>query len=252
MTARSLRVRRSFSLLAFGLALLAASCPRTLAYRAVQDDFETAVLTDGAGLDPGEVAASLDDERIARLEPELRSNAWLLRAYAEWRDGALDAAKASAERGVNAGPVPGSRDEVLLHLLPALLVDSQVMAAWNARTRSPTLAEYRAGPARDMATALLVVTDARAHFSASTPDETKHYVAYQEWRLLQNWREIISHLPTPAARNAARDEARHNGRPLREAAPAVRETIPPASPLHRNDGDVLSAIGDRQERPGFR
>jgi hypothetical protein len=236
VTVRRLTLRRSFSLLAFGLALLAASCPRTLAYRAVQDDFETAVLTDGVGLDPGEVAASLDDERIARLEPELRSNAWLVRAYAEWRDGALDAAEASAKRGVSAGPVPGSRDDVLLLLLPALLVDSQVMADWKARSRSPTLAEYRAGPARDMATALLVVTDARGRFGPSTPEETEHYVAYQEWRLLQNWREIISHLPTPAARNTARDEARHDGRSLREAAAAARGAIPPTSPLYPPNG----------------
>ncbi len=216
------------------LALVAASCPRTLAYREVQEDFETAVLTDGAGLDPREVAASLDDARIAQLDPKLRANAWLLRAFAEWRSGALADAKASAGRGISAGPVSGSRDDVLLHLLPALLIDTQVMDAWQAGPKTPTLESYRAGPARDLTTALASLSDAERRIGPATPASTEHYLAYQRWRILQNWREIISHLPSAAARNTARAEAQQDGRILREAADAARDSIPRGSPLrHR-------------------
>ncbi len=220
-------------LLAVSLALVAASCPRTLAYRAVQDDFETAVLADGPGLDPQAVVASLDDARIARLDSELRANAWMMRSFSEWRAGALDAAKVSSERGVRAGPVPGSRDDVLLHLVPALVVDSQVMDAWQAGSRTLALADYRAGPGRDMATALAKLEEAQRRYGASTPVSTKHYVAYHRWRLIQNWREIISHLPTPAERNAAREQARQDGRSLREAADAARDAIPAGQPLRQ-------------------
>lgn len=227
-----MKTRSISALNVLALVLAAASCGAALAYRDVQDDFETAVLTDGRGLDPREVIEFLDDARIARLTRHLQPNAWMLRSYAEWRSRALADAKRSAERGVQAGPVSGSRDDVLLHLVPALLIDTEVMDTWQAGPKAPTLASYRAGPARDMATARAKLADAEQRFGPATPATTKHYVAYQRWRILQNWREILSHLPSAAARNAAREEARQDGRSLREAADAARDAIPSGSPLH--------------------
>jgi len=218
-----------------GLLGLGSPACATFGYRSVQSDFEAAVLADNQELDPiidrsgqlyAEVVGALSAERIASLEPRLRANAWLLRAFSQWRLGAFADARASAARGRNAGPALHSRDDVLLHLIPALAIDSEAMQAFVAAGRRVEPARYQARFAPDFATALEQVGAAEARFGAATPHSTRFYVLYQRWRLVANWREVVSRLPDAEARRQARAHARVDGLSLADAANAAREAIP--------------------------
>lgn len=218
------------------LALAAPACT-TFEYRQVQGDFEEAVLADNAQINPiidrsqelyEEVAAELTDERIAKLDPRLRANAWLLRSFSEWRSGQLAEARKSAEQGLEADPVEHSRDDILLHLIPALVIDSEVMTAWGASGRQTDPAEYAASWEKDFGTALAKVAEAKARIGPATPSSTTYYVEYQRWRILQNWREVINSIPDAqrAQRTVARDRAKVDGKALQDAAQESRDAIP--------------------------
>ena len=216
------------------LVLTAVACS-TLHYRQIQSDFEQAVLADNAQLDPiidrsdalyREVAAALTNERIAQLDPQLRANAWMIRAFSEWRSRQLARALASAERGRAAGPVAHSRDDVLLHLIPALVIDSEVMQAWLDAGQTTDPALYASTQETDFRTAVAKIDEARARLGPATPLSTRYYAAYQRWRVLQNWRGVIREIPDRPARKAARDRAQVGGKPLKEAAAAARDAIP--------------------------
>ncbi len=226
----------------FAATLLCSACS-TLDYRAVQGDFEHAVRVDNEGtVNPfvdsspalyAAVVARLAPDAIERLDPRLRANAWLLRAYAAWRAGDLETASDSVVQGRAAAPPPGSRDDVLLALLPALIVDSEVMDAWEAAGRPATPAWYRQHE-KDFETAWEQTEQARARRGRATPPGVDDYLSYRRWRLLRNRLEVISRIDDPDQLTAALDRGRTQvGRPLQEAAAGARDEIPAAHALHR-------------------
>jgi hypothetical protein len=230
-------------LLAASLALATSAC-QTVQYRQIQGDFEAAVLADNAQLNPvidrstelyEEVAGSLTDERIGKLDPKLRANAWMLRAFSEWRSGQLAKARASAGSGVDAKPAESSRDDVLLQLIPALVIDSEIMNAWVAAGRVTDAAAYAGSQEKDFGTALARVDKAKGRIGPATPLGTIYYVEYQRWRIIQNWREVISRIPDEQRdeRRAARERAQVDGKALKDAAQESRDAIPESNFLRQ-------------------
>lgn len=221
-------------LLLAALALALTSCP-SFQYRKVQSTFEEAVLADNAQLNPvidrsaelyGHVAQELTEERIGELDTKLRPNAWLLRAFSQWRSGSLEDARVSAQKGRAAQPVANSRDDVLLHLIPVLVVDSQVMEAWRTRGEQTDPGQYEALE-KDFKTALDQIKKSLGRFGPATPHSTRYYVQYQRWRIMQNWRGVIAALPERVDRQNARAAAAATlGKPLKDAAKEARDAIP--------------------------
>jgi hypothetical protein len=231
------RLRTEWVLVAL-LALATPACS-TFQYRQVQSDFEEAVLAENAQLNPvidrseelyREVAGTLTAERIAELDPKLRANAWMVRSFSEWRSGQLTKARDSAKAGLEAKPVANSRDDVLLHLIPALVIDSEVMDAWVNSGRQTDPVEYETSQEGDFGTAIEKVDEAKGRIGPATPPSTAYYVEYQRWRLLQNWREVIKNIPDArrAERIAAWSRAKVDGKTLDQAAKESRDAIPNA------------------------
>jgi hypothetical protein len=200
-------------LLGIVLAVSAAACTTT-DYRSVQADFNRAVeLDNGATVggnpfaesDYAGIAERLTDERIAALDPRLQANAWLLRAFAEYRLDRLDpgtGALRSQDRGLKAGPKAGSRDDVLLRLIPALVIDRELEIDWVAKNRMLAPVQYDAAEhgesaasginyERDFMSAVKAVDRAMQAAGPSTPDSAVYYAHYQKWRVLENWRAVI-------------------------------------------------------------
>lgn len=208
-----------------GCTLSRGSRPtETLTYRSIQRDFNEAVLLDNTtAVDPfgegqsalmyQEIAAKLTREQIERLDERLHANAWLLKAVAEWRSGQQQAAIASAESGLRAkGLQPHSRDHLLLTLLPALAVDSEMKEKWIAKGRVTTVQEYTAedGYKRDFQTVFAYFDRAERTLGPGTPGSAIWYLHYQKWRVLNDWRLLIASLQGPGsteARKTARTEA---------------------------------------------
>ncbi len=240
MKTKRTRFQRRWVLVAL-LVLASVGCA-TFEYRNVQSEFEEAVISDNAQLDPvidrseelyRAVAKSLTDERIAGLDPKLRANAWMIRAFSEWRSGQLAQSRTSATAGLNENPVAHSRDDILLHLIPALIIDSEIMIGWIDAGRRTDPDTYRRSQERDFATAIDKVDEARARIGPPTPRSTAYYVEYQNWRILQNWRLVISKIPDRDERRAARDRAKVGGKTLAQAAHASRDSIPQGHPLRQ-------------------
>lgn len=214
--------------------------------RAVHATFAAAVTADNtATVDPflagqgealyTEVKRALTDAQIATLDPRLQANAWLLRAVAAWRTGEPAVAISAATRGLAVPElVPQSRDQILLALVPALAIDSELRERL-ARQPGSWSAEAYAGAHADFVTATTRLGEAEALIGPATPATVIHYVAYQRWRLLTNWRFAINRLDTRAARQAAHAEAtsRLAGVTLAQAIDAAATTIPEGEPLRQ-------------------
>jgi hypothetical protein len=210
----------------------------------VQTQFDAAVQRDnlvsaggsGAG-DYARILASLDATQIAKLpDAQLKANAWMMRGIAEWRTGNFTAAQDSAAAGLRAGPLQHSRDHILLLILPALAIDSQLVAQWEDAGKSFTPAQYAGSAEKDYPTAFDRLDQARAQFADATDDETRHLVAYHRWRLLLNWDAMINGLNAPEAEQdaaAQRAAASFDGRSLSKLARATREGIPETSQYRR-------------------
>jgi hypothetical protein len=225
------------------LVMLGVGGCNTLEYSRVQGRFEEAVVADNAEHNPitdvagrlyAGVAAELTAEGIAELDPKLRANAWLLRSFSEWRTGEFKAAISSAESGQNASPAAGSRDDVLLALVPALAIDASLRVERGRLKRESgsneiDRANYDTRFKPDYETATQKVDAARKKFAAATPDSTRYYVEYQAWRIISNWRDVVTSLPVLEA-GTALQEAKVGGKPLAEAAEAAKAAIP------KNDG----------------
>ena len=148
------------------LSTAVVSCT-VLRYRAIQEEFKLAVELDNENamsrygssqvfVDPGydEVINNLSDQYIAALDPKLQPNAYMLRAVSEWRlahsqtsyDAAspyLDASLSSASAGLeDFGPEQHSRDRVILTLLPALVIDTEIERRFDDLGRKVSAAQY--------------------------------------------------------------------------------------------------------------
>jgi len=221
-----------------GLALTVAGCA-SLTYPSIQRNFEEVVLLDNAAsVQPftegsthdlyKEVTKQLSEEYIAKLDARLQPNAWLLRSFSAWRYGDLETARKSALTGLGkSGLQDGSRDQVLLSLIPSLVIDSEIHRKWAQRGRIASTQDYR-GYETDFATAIKKVDAAEKLKTRATPLSAFYYVKYQRWRILQNWRIIIASIPERTERNNAHDSAKSKlgGTDLKTAAASAREAIP--------------------------
>lgn len=230
------------------LTLSVFSGCETLDYRAVQAQFEVAaqadnnlspsVFTEGSVFtDPGyqPVLDQLTDEFIAGLDSDLRANAWLLRGISEWRSMELTDALESANRGLESNPQEGSRDHVLLELLPALLFDSEIAIEVRNLNNGLSLDAY-AQVKTKYESAFAKVEDAMDAFGPGTPASTQFYVHYHRWRMLQNWQQIIVDLDANGQQRAAqmREAASiFESATLDDEAEKAMLAIPPSQPLRQ-------------------
>lgn len=242
---------RGLSLSAFAVAaLLFLSGCTTFAYRNAQRDFNTAVQADNVrsvealgALTASQseplyerVRARLTDRNIGHLDERLRPNAYAIRAVSEWRLGKLEDARNTAAAGLqlpNVGASP--RDEIVLRIIPALVIDEQLVTQFRTAGFTVTKRDYDVTYAKDYATAAAVLGRAAASVKPSMPDSVVYYVALQRWRILQNWRVIISKIQDGHdAREAARDEAaKALGAPLADEIKRVEDLVPPGDPLRK-------------------
>jgi hypothetical protein len=240
-------LRLSLTVPVVALAVAAAGCS-TFQYRAIQTQFSDAARADNdSSVDAlsastaetayAAIVTDLTPDRIAKLDPTLHGNAWVIRSYSQWRSGHYTEAIDTAGTGI-ATPGLGARDRVLLTLLPALAIDSQAVDRWNAKRQQLTGAEY-ADFGRDFSTAYGELEKTKSAIDASAAPSTRYYVAYQRWRILNDWSIIIGtidwDLPgNSAARQAARGAAETLvGGTLSSAAKDARDSIPDGHPLRQ-------------------
>jgi hypothetical protein len=187
-----------------GLALAVAflTACQTLNYRKIQDDFNKSLQTGDTGSprQHARVLERLTPEYIGTLDPTVRPNAWMLRSISAWQLESNDVALAASRRGLGEPTlVAGSRDHVILEMIPALVIDSDLYRRWINAGKTLTASEYTStyettgfvqawrqlsGPARNA-------------ISAATPDEVIFYFHFQRWRLIMNWAAVITSI-TPA------------------------------------------------------
>lgn len=253
--------------LAVLIAVAASGCVggpvQTFQYRAIQADFMEAARADNvAGVDPlsastvgatyPQIVDQLTPERIRDLDPRLHANAWVIRSYSQWRAAALGGpagkqltldAVQSAQAGLQAsGLQAGSRDQVLLTLLPALAIELEIAADWEADARTLTPDRYADAFAPRFGTAVTRLDAARLAASDATPADTRYYVAYQRWRIVHNWNRIIESISGPdgAATRTVRISARQSalaklgapaGMSMADHAAKISNDIPADHPL---------------------
>lgn len=231
---------------ALTLASLLTAC-RVLDFRQVQRDFQAAVLADNQqnALAVGHdlVVASLPAERIVGLNPKLQPNAWMIRAVSSWRTGDYTNATTSAERGLaslkpltNSPSYRGSRDELVLRMIPALVIDS--VNSLPANTRDPQLSDtqYHA-VGQQYLTAIQRLDQAALSVNANTSEDAIAFLYFHRWRVLHNWRNVINQHTTNFL--AHDDAARHDlGKSLGDATKEAKGKIPSGHPLLK----VLEAL----------
>lgn len=205
------------------LSLSGCGLFRTVEHRSLQDEFSAAVRADN---NPNHAAFTyenpyqpvldrLTDEKLRDLAPKLLPNAYMMRAVAAWRTGDLALARSSASAGLNPElehpAAQGTREDVLLHLLPALVYDSEATRAWIAAGRALTHDGYfgagqqsEAGVDDSFAAAFESLQDAIGRFDDEvTPEGVRDYCNYQAWRILLNWEEVLTTLEPRETRRAA-------------------------------------------------
>lgn len=193
----SLLNRCRFAAVAAALSVLLTSC-QTLDYRQIQNQFNQAVQADNTGIpftsQHAEVLESLTPEYISKLEPKLRPNAWMLRSVSAWRMGSNELARTTSRLGLKEPTlVAGSRDHVVLEMIPALVIDSDLNRRWSEAGRVLTGSEYAATyETTGFAQAWRQMSGpAKNAITKATPDEVVAYFHYQRWRLIVNWAAVI-------------------------------------------------------------
>ena len=251
------------------LSTTVISCT-ALRYRTIQDDFNHAVGMDNESamgrygssqvfVDPGydEVISNLSDQYIAALDPKLQANAYMLRAVSEWRlarsqisyDAAspyLDASLKSASAGLkDPGPEQHSRDRVILTILPALVIDTEIEKRFNDLDRKLFAAQYEQTPGfRSLfEQAFMEVQAGEDAMGPATPQGVRYYVMFQRWRLMANWRTVINGLYTKQGATLNTDDLRKNAsaeaaihlkvESLRVAMREIQGTIPADDPIRK-------------------
>jgi hypothetical protein len=232
------------------VAALLAGCS-TLNYRDVQADFNTAVQADnvrtaealGALTSSGSdaiyesIRVRLTDENIRALDERLRPNAYAIRGVAEWRSGKLAEARATAQAGLKLPNVASSpRDEMVLEIIPAVVIDEELVTAFKQAGRKVSKSAYDERYARDFATAVEILRKVSANVRPSAPDAIRYYVYLQQWRILQNWRFVINHIEDGADAQEAASRAaalRLGVTSLADDAQRTLERVPPGEPIRK-------------------
>ncbi len=226
-------------LLLVALSLGSLTACHTLDYREVQSQFQEAVQADNSGTpftrQHADIVDHLTPDYIAKLDPRLRPNAWTLRAISAWRAGLTnDVAEQSAAHGLKEPTlVAGSRDQVVLMMIPALVVDSDLLRRWLAANRNVTN-NYGAVFEKGFQAALRELQKVPPVMNERTPVDARAYFHYQRWRILQNWTSVIGNLkPVEAAAEANQRAKDFIGNPagLVAAANDDRDQIPNDHPL---------------------
>jgi hypothetical protein len=240
-------IRRQTFLVILCASILLAGCA-TFNYRGVQDEFKQAVAADNvqtvktpgtlpssdAGRRYEDIAAKLDDEHIATLDDRLKPNAYALRAVAQWRSEKLHEARETALKGLKLPNVANCpRDHMVLKMIPALVIDAELVAKFKAAGSNVSEADYSATYSRDFATAAAMLKEAVAHVDPATPETIVSFVHLQRWRVLQNWRVVISGIgdaPPRGAEARARAQADAKSRLGQELVAEIRseEQLVPA------------------------
>jgi len=169
----------------------------------------------------------LPEKTQEQPDDRLKPNAWMMRGVSEWRTNALKPAISSAGNGLSAGPQVGSRDHILLLMLPALVTDSEIVGSWQAAGQALTPEAYPK-VADDYQTALSKLAQAEAAFGPATGDDTKKMFYLHKKRLLLNWDKVIRTLSTDAEakKQAKADAGSHLGVPtLFDAVIAVNTEL---------------------------
>jgi len=192
-----LRYRICFTLCFALSALLFAGC-KTLEYRQIQNDFNRSVEADNAGnpfvSQHGQVLESLTPDYIRQLDPKLRPNAWMIRSVSAWRAGSNDVATAASRKGLDEPTlVAGSRDHVVLQMIPALVIDSDLNRRWIEGGRTLDASNYVTlyETAGFVQAWRQLSGPASQAINAATPEEVVDYFHYQRWRLILNWTAVI-------------------------------------------------------------
>ena len=248
--------RQTFSaLLLVGIFLSGCqTVTRTFDYRNVHDEWNRAVATDNveALKTPGAstssdaargyelVVAKLGDELISSLDDRLKPNAYALRAMAQWRLGRLREARDTALRGLSLPKVAEApRDRMVLKIVPALVIDAELVARLNAGDAIVTEADYNATYAKDFGTAARLLKEAVATTDPATPESIVRFVHTQRWRVLRNWKTAIARtgdLPPKGADVRARAQAAAKsqlGQDLNAEISAEERFVPAADNLRQ-------------------
>ena len=181
-----------------GLALTGLACA-TQKQREISRRFESAnrmVLSatsspeerQRAREDFSQVAADLTESRIAKLPPGERADAFVMRAYAQWRTGRLSDARFSCRRAaVDPRVVSGSRTDVMSQLLPGLILASREVARWHVGDRRVSAFGFEAYE-QNFLKALGMVAQAEERLASNTPEETRAFVSFARWSIAADWR----------------------------------------------------------------
>ncbi len=159
-----------------------------------------------------QIAAKLTEDDIIKLDIRQQPNAWMMRAISLWRSGDYADARDASSKGLRLKPDPGSRESVILQMIPGLIVDAQMLEIWSAlpiESMAPeafeeanlqqnykTAFEASLNPARE-----------EAFEEGLTPNSVRTYLHYQRWRVLQNWDLAISKVSDSETRKRLRRDA---------------------------------------------
>jgi hypothetical protein len=229
----------------------------TLDYRDIQNDFNTAVQSDNLqSVDPfgavnsqslyEKVTEQLTDEYIQSLDPRLQQNAQVIRAVSLWRSGRLSEAKQAAERALHQkGSSSGPRDRMVLLMITALVNEQDLLSRYRQVPEPGRVKwnEYTSIYEKDFGEAVSTLKQAANLATPNLPQEMTFYVHFQRWRILNNWKFIISSLwdgvdpfsdPSVELRNKALAQSKNllGGVDLIDEIEKEHEIIPQNHQLH--------------------
>jgi len=244
-------------------AVSLSSC--ILNYREIQNSFNAAVAADNVqsidalgaltGSDSQqryeEIVAKLSNDEIAKLDGRLQPNAYAIRAVSQWRTGKLTEARESAQKGLALPNVASSpRDKLVMTIIPALVIDAELVAKFKAGGSKVSDATYKEKYPADFETAAAILARASTAVAPGRPESSVYYVHLQRWRVLQNWKIIISRIdidapapPVEAVRAALADaKNRLGGMDLAQAIKDEENSVPVDNPLRK----VMDALNNNR------
>lgn len=186
------------------------------------------------------IAGQLTDTKIAGLEPTQRANAWMLRGISSWRAKNYEDAIKASKSGLETAPTKGSRESLILGMLPGLVIDQQMADIWTEFEieSMPVQAFEEAKIQENYKTAFaqyLNPAKEEAYGSdAPTPKSVLSYMHYQRWRVIQNWDLALSRVEDREARQQLRAAAdAFLGKPMPDAARREMTSIPEGDPYRQ-------------------
>jgi hypothetical protein len=231
--------KNGVKMLVLAVVLGALAACHTTGFRRVQSNFNSAMQQDNAGASAeakkgfADLSQELTPDYIAKLDPKLRPNAWMIRAVSAWRVGLTnDVAQESVDRGLSdTNLVVGSRDQIMMTMVPALVVDSDLLGRWQAANKNVGDV-YSSVFEKGFKAALTELSKIPPLMNERTPPDTRAYYHYQRWRILQNWASVIGSLTPPEVASDANQRAKaFVGKGLLDAAKEDRDKIPNNDPL---------------------